>query len=137
MRNKVLTIIALLGIAVGSIQAAETKVTYRMKVETNVNGDPTAGKITFVREGDVLGNLTGNKVVNITNVTIFQGFEVTLDDGLKVDLKMNAHQIDGIDTGEYFYLSLNKGGSNPATFEIKSSEYYITNIMNTLYNAEG
>ena len=128
MRNKVLTIIALLGIAVGSIQAAETTVTYKMTATFTYFGSREQADITFVRFGDKLSGPTGEKTATIENMAKCTFFSANLDDGLTFQLVMSEGLVDMEESDGYSSIALNYRGNNNTYILIGSANYFIKHI---------
>ena len=124
-------IIALLGIAVGSIGANETTVTYKIKRTDTGGTGSNACKLIFDREGQALGSLEGSKEANISNMSAFTGFNVDLDDGLHFSLSKTTGTLTMIGNDEYKDILLNTATGSTTSIMMYSTAYYIKNIKLT------
>ncbi len=139
MRNKVLMIIALLGIAVGSAQArgtnrteaAETTVTYKIKRTDTEGTGSNSCKLTFDRVSGGLGTSNGSKEVTISNKSAFTGFDVELDDGLHFSVSKTTGTLTMIGNDEYKDIVLNTATGSSTSIMMYSTDYYIKNIKLT------
>ena len=116
----------------GLLAQAESKtVTYKMQTEfTYGSGSTTGCKLTFVPFGDSFGTSTGPKTTTISNIQSTSGFAVELDDGLRLQFRVNSGSslVFVSDSDGYRGIGVNRTSDQNTYISVSSLDYYVTHI---------
>ena len=125
--NRVLALVlTFMALAMGQTAWAASKtVTYTFTAtypDYNVN----RWTLTFTPSNSGFGYSTGTKTVTIENTSSTTGFNVELDDGLKLTYSQDEGHLTFWGYNGFYLNGTNDGGNSQLT--LTSSHYYVTNV---------